>query len=98
MCEAPNQDMESLEVKIEYSEKQRSRLWGKQAKSWVYNTGEMIDKYPASHKQIRILVNHTAADKNNTWKSREEDCGGKQAKIRLLKAEWKGYRGQIGWW
>ena len=28
MCEAPNQDMESLEVKIEYSEKQRSRLWG----------------------------------------------------------------------
>ena len=51
------------------------------------NTGEMINKYPASLKLIRSLINYTAADKNNTWKSREEDCGGKQAKIRLLKAE-----------
>ena len=46
-------------------------------------TGETINKYPAS----RSLVNHTATDKNQTWKNREDDCGGKQAKIRLLKAE-----------
>ena len=44
------------------------------------NIGEMIDNYPASFKLIRSLVNHTAADKNSTWKSREEDCGGKQGK------------------
>ena len=51
------------------------------------NTSEMINKYPASLKLIRTLVNRTAADKNNTWKSREEDCRGKQAKIRRIKAE-----------
>ena len=51
------------------------------------NIGEMIDNYPASFKLIRSLVNHTAADKNSTWKSREEDCGGKHGKIILLKAE-----------
>ena len=47
----------------------------------------MINKYPASLKLIRNLVNHTAVNKNNTWKSREEDCGGKPAKIRMIKAE-----------
>ena len=41
----------------------------------------MLNKYPASLKTIRSVVNRTA-DKNNTWKSREEDCG-----IWLLKAE-----------
>ena len=50
------------------------------------NTGETLNKYPASLSQNRNAVNHTA-DKNNTWKCGEEDCGGKQAKIRLLKAE-----------
>ena len=47
----------------------------------------MINKYPASLKLITILVNHNAADKNNTWKGREEGCGGKQARIRMIKAE-----------
>ena len=51
------------------------------------DTSKMINKYPASLKLIRTLVNRTAADKYNTWKSREEDCGGKQAKIRRMKAE-----------
>ena len=46
----------------------------------------MLNKYPASLKLITILVNHNAADKNNTWKRREADCGGKQAKIRVIKA------------
>ena len=50
-------------------------------------TSEIINMYPASLKLIRTLVNRTAADKNNAWKSREEDCRGKQAKIRRVKAE-----------
>ena len=47
----------------------------------------MINKYPASLKLIRSLINYTAADKNNTWKSREEYCGGKQARIKLQKPD-----------
>ena len=41
----------------------------------------MIEKYPASLKLITILVNHTTADKNNTWKHKEEDCGGNKPKL-----------------
>ena len=50
--------------------------------------GKMLDKYPASFKQIRSVVNHSAADKNSrpTWKSRKEICGSKQAKTWLLMA------------
>mgnify|MGYP001801743328 FL=1 len=40
------------------------------------NTGEMLNKYQASLSANRSADNHTA-DKNNTWKCGEEDCGGK---------------------
>ena len=79
--------MKSLEVKIEYLEKQRSRTVGETSQKLSEYTGKIHKKSPASLEQIRSVVNYTATDKNNTWKSREEDCGGKQAKIWLLKAE-----------
>ena len=78
-----NPDMKSLEVK-KYLDKQQSRTVGETSQK--QNTSKMLNKYLASFKQIRSVVNHTAADKNNTWKSREEISRGKQAKTWLLKA------------
>ena len=47
------------------------------------NTGETIDKYPAS----RGLVNHTLVQTKTILGKTEADLGAKQAKIRLLKAD-----------
>ena len=55
---------------------------GETSQKMSENTGETINKYPASSCQ-----SYTAAEKNNTRKNREADLGAKQAKIRLLKAE-----------
>ena len=55
--------MKSLEVEIQYLEKQQSRTLGETSQKLSENTGKMLNKYPASFKQIRSVVNHTAADK-----------------------------------
>ena len=65
-----NPDIKLLDVKIEYLEMQRSRLWGETSQKLSENTGETLNKYPASLSQNRCAVNHTA-DKNNTWKCGE---------------------------
>ena len=75
--------MISPEVIIAYLESQQSSTVGQTSQKMSGKTGEAINKYPAS----RSLVNHTATDKIQTWKNREEECGGKQSKIRSLKAE-----------
>ena len=55
--------MKSLEVEIQYLEKQQSRTLGETSQKLSENTGKELNKYPASFKQIRSVVNHTAADK-----------------------------------
>ena len=48
------------------------------------NTGGMLNNYPASLKTIKSVDNRTE-DKNNTWKSREGDCGGeKDVKVKSI--------------
>ena len=54
-----NQNMKSLEVKIEYLEKQRSRTVGETSQKLSENTGERLNKYLASLEQIRSFVNYT---------------------------------------
>ena len=55
--------MKSLEVEKQYLEKQQSRTLGETSQKLSENTGKMLNKYTASFKQIRSVVNHTAEDK-----------------------------------
>ena len=56
---------------------------GETSQKMSENTGETIDKYPAS----RSLVNHTLVQTKTILGKTEADLGAKQAKIRLLKAD-----------
>ena len=81
MCETPhspsNPDRKSAGGKNKILGKAVQQFVGETSQNLSENTGETPNKYPALLKQNRSAVNRTA-DKNNTWQSTEEDCGGKQ--------------------
>ena len=74
MCETPQPRHEIARGKNRNLGKAAKQNCGETSQKLSENTGKMLNKYPASFKQIRSVDNHTAADKNNrpTWKSREE--------------------------
>ena len=66
MCETPQPRHEIARGKNRILGKNsKAELWGETGQKLSENTGNMLNKYPASFKQTGSVFNHTAADKNN---------------------------------
>ena len=63
MCETPQPRHEIARGKNRNLGKAAKQNCGETSQKLSENTGKMLNKYPASFKQIRSVVNHTAADK-----------------------------------
>ena len=69
MCATPQPRHEIARGKKILGQAAKQNCGGNKPKQ---NTSKMLNKYPASFKQIRSVVNHTAADKNNSLLGKAE--------------------------